>query len=598
MPYHLTPLLVGCLLLSPDFLKTAAAPTPTRTMPANSKFQKVIDHYFDAFARLSPVAATRLGDHRFDSELDDVSEVGRARQTEFQRDILKRLDSLKAVDLSRDEEVDVALLRQRLEASLWKREHLQEWAWNPLRYSGLAGGAIYSLMAREFAPLPERLRSAAARLEKLPRLYEQTRAVLVPARVPRIHAETAIGQARGVLNIIENTIQPHLDKLAAHDCKRLTRAIATATKAVEQQQSWLENELLPNAKGDHRLGAELFDQKLEWTLHSPLSRKQIRERGEKQVKDLHRRMYALSEEIYGNRFPYTKFPTKPSEAYQRAIIRACLEIAYQDRPEADGVVEAANESVRLTTEFLRQKDIITLPDDPMEIIVMPEFQRGVSLAYCDSPGPLEVGLKTFYAVSPPPASWTEAQITSHLREYNRRSLHNLTVHEAMPGHFVQLAHANRNPRKLRAVLGSGTFIEGWAVYAEWMMCEEGFLEDDLLNRLIVLKWYLRDVTNALLDQAVHVDNIDEDAAMRLLVEDAFQEEREAAGKWRRAQLTSAQLSTYFVGYLEHVDLRAEAEKRWGKDFNLKNYHDRALSFGSIPAKYVRPLLFDLELAGN
>ena len=234
----------------------------------------------------------------------------------------------------------------------------------------------------------------------------------------------------------------------------------------------------------------------------------------------------------------------------------------------------------------------------MEIIVMPEFRRGVSLAYCDSPGAMETGLKTFYAVSPPPASWSEEQVTSHLREYNRRSLHNLTIHEAMPGHFVQLAHANRNPRRIRSALGSGTFVEGWAVYCEWMMCEEGFLKEDPLMRLIVLKWYLRDVTNALLDQAVHVDGINQEEAMRMLMEDAFQEEREAAGKWRRAQLTSAQLSTYFVGYLEHVDLRAEAEKKWGKKFVLKDYHDRVVSFGSIPVKYVRSLLFDLELPVN
>jgi len=314
--------------------------------------------------------------------------------------------------------------------------------------------------------------------------------------------------------------------------------------------------------------------------------------------DLHQRMYALSKEIYKTRFPYTEFPENPSKAYQKAIIRACLEIAYQDRPTADGVVAAANHSVKLTTDFLREKNIISLPDDPLEIIVMPEFQRGVALAYCDSPGPLETGLKTFYAVAPPPSSWTEAQVESHLREYNHRSLHNLTVHEAMPGHFVQLAHANRNPRKLRAVLSSGVFVEGWAVYSEWMMCEEGFLKDDLLMRLIVLKWYLRDVTNALLDHAVHVDGICKDEAMRMLVEDAFQEEREADGKWRRAQLTSAQLSTYFVGYLEHVDLRAEAEKRWGQSFDLKTYHDSALSFGSIPTQYVRTLLFDLEVPGK
>jgi len=539
-----------------------------------------------------------MGDHRFDAEMNDVSAAGRNRVSKFYQEILTELETFKAEDLSRDEQIDRAHLQHRLKAALWKQEELQEWAWNPLIYSSLAGGSIYSLMARDFAPLSDRLKSAAARLEKLPKLYAQTRTELVPKRVPQIHAETAIKQNRGVLSIIENLIEPQLGELPDEVQRRLVRAIETARSAVEEHQQWLENELLPNATGNFRIGARLFDQKLSWTLQSSLTREQIRNRGRAFMEDLHQRMYALSKEIYGKRFPYTDFPANPSKAYKKAIIRACLEIAYQDRPTADGVVAAANHSVKLTSDFLREKDIITLPDDPMEIIVMPEFQRGVSLAYCDSPGPLETGLKTFYAVAPPPTSWTEAQVESHLREYNHRSLHNLTVHEAMPGHFVQLAHANRNPRKLRAVLSSGVFVEGWAVYSEWMMCEEGFLEDDLLMRLIVLKWYLRDVTNALLDQAIHVDGISKDEAIRMLVEEAFQEEREADGKWRRAQLTSTQLSTYFVGYLEHVDLRAEAEKRWGKSFDLKTYHDRALSFGSIPTQYVRSLLFDLELSEN
>lgn len=572
-----------------------ASSFPLTGQDANQRFSSIVDRYFDESSQLSPVGATSMGDHRFDTEINDVSATGRDRTATFYRVILAELGALKPSDLSRDEQIDRALLEHRLKAALWKQQELKEWAWNPLVYSGVAGGSIYSLMAREFAPLPERLNSATARLEKLPQLYSQTRMELQPHRVPKIHAETAISQNRGVLSIIKNTIEPQLDQLNRTDRQRLIKAIETAKEAVEEHQLWLEDELLPKAKGEYRIGKELFDQKLAWTLQSSLTREQIRERGLAFMNDLHERMYDMSKEIYAERFPYTEFPTHPSQAYKKAIIRSCLEMAYQDRPSADGVVEAANHSVKLTSDFLRENDIITLPDDPMEIIVMPEFQRGVSLAYCDSPGPLETNLKTFYAVAPPPASWTEAQVESHLREYNHRSLHNLTVHEAMPGHFVQLAHANRNPRKLRAVLSSGVFVEGWAVYSEWMMCEEGLLEDDLLMRLIVLKWYLRDVTNALLDQAVHVDGISKEEGMRMLVEDAFQEEREADGKWRRAQLTSAQLSTYFVGYLEHVDLRAEAEKRWGDGFNLKDYHDRALSFGSIPTQYVRSLLFDLEL---
>ena len=226
---------------------------------------------------------------------------------------------------------------------------------------------------------------------------------------------------------------------------------------------------------------------------------------------------------------------------------------------------------------------------------MPEFRQGVSLAYCDSPGPLEVGQKTFYAVSPVPAKWTEKQTESFLREYNLRSLDVLTIHEAMPGHFLQLAHANRYPGKLRHLFQSGVFVEGWAVYTEWMMCEEGFRDDDPLLKLVTLKWYLRDVTNALLDQAVHVDGISRYDAMQLMVEDAFQEEREAAGKWKRAQLTTAQLSTYFVGYLEQIEMRREAEKAWGDRFNLKTYHDRVLSYGSPPPQFVRALTLDQQI---
>jgi len=244
---------------------------------------------------------------------------------------------------------------------------------------------------------------------------------------------------------------------------------------------------------------------------------------------------------------------------------------------------------------VREKNLVTLPDDPLEIITMPEFQQGVSLAYCDSPGPLEAGQKTFYAVSPIPAKWTRAQTDSFLREYNSRSIHNLTVHEAMPGHYLQLAHANKYPSPLRAVLSSGPFIEGWAVYSEKVMVDAGYMHGDPLMRLIQLKWYLRSIVNALLDQAVHVDGISRDAAMKLMTESGFQEEREAAGKWTRAQLTSAQLPVYFVGAREHMALRAEAERKLGAAFEVKAYHDNVLSYGSPPVRFARELMFDLPI---
>ena len=215
---------------------------------------------------------------------------------------------------------------------------------------------------------------------------------------------------------------------------------------------------------------------------------------------------------------------------------------------------------------------------------------GVSVAYLDSPGPLDKGQSTFYAVAPLPADWTGEQVRSFLREYNLYSLQDLTIHEGVPGHYLQLALSNRYPSTLRGVLGSGPMIEGWAVYAERLMIDEGYQDNDPLQRLIMLKWYLRAVTNAIIDSAIHVDGMTRDEAMQLMIEGGFQEEREAAGKWVRAQLTSSQLSTYCVGYQEWVELRKAVETAWGDEFTLRRYHDQVLSYGSPPVKYIRALV--------
>ena len=555
-------------------------------------FQRLTEQYIDQFPALSPVSATTLGDHRFDGNLDRVSEDARRQKIDFYQAYLTRLRAIDVAQLTRPSQVDYALLQHRLEAELWTLQVLREWSWNPLVYTRLTGGAVYGLMSREFAPLEQRLLHVADRLEQFPRLFEQIRGSLDLPRVPRIHAETAIKQNRGVITILNNMVAPKLSQLKAKDATRLQQAIQIANAEVERHQVWLETELLPRAVGDFRLGPELYDKKLGYALHTNLSRQQIRERADSELKRVRAEMYEIAKEVYAEQYPYTRFPETPSRDYRQAIIRAALELAYQDRPAADDVLETAKESLEITTAFVKQKDLVTIPPDPVEIIVMPEFQRGVSFAYCDSPGPLDVGLKTFYAVSPIPTNWDDKQVESFLREYNVRSIHDLTVHEAMPGHFVQLALANQYPGKLRAVLASGTFIEGWAVYAEQMMADEGLLDHDPLMTLIARKWYLRGIANAILDQAIHTDGIDRDTAMRLMMEDTFQEEREAAAKWVRAQLTGAQLSTYFVGYLEHADLRQETELNWGDEFQLKAYHDRVLSHGSPPVKFVRALILE------
>ncbi len=559
--------------------------------PADAAFARLAERYLDEVVPLSPVGATRLGDHRFDAELDDVSAAGRERTLRVYRALLADVRKVPKDALGRASQVDRQLLLKDLERGIFELEEVREWAWNPLVYTNLAGGALYGLVARDYAPAARRLEAAASRMEKLPRMLEQVRLTLEPARVPRIHAETAVQQNPGTLSILSERLRPMFKDAPPKLRARLEKAATALEAAVKAHQAWLERTLLPAAKADFRLGADLWDRRLAFVLDSPLRRAEIRRRAEAELERVHADMLEASRRVLARSEPARALPKSPTRAERLATIRAALEVVYRDLPDEARLVEVARDALRRTTDFVREKRLLTLPDDPVEIIVMPEFERGVAIAYCDSPGPLEgPSQRTFYAVAPLPAAWTAEQKRSFLREYNLVSIDDLSIHEAMPGHHVQIAHANRYPSKLRALLASGSFIEGWAVYAERLMVDAGYRADDPRMRLVQLKWYLRSITNALMDQQIHAGRMTEDEAMKLMTEQGFQEEREAAGKWRRALVTATQLSTYFVGYQEHADLRALAEKRAGRAFELRAYHDRLLSFGSPPGRFARALV--------
>jgi uncharacterized protein (DUF885 family) len=585
-------LLCACAPI-PPVAPEPAPPAPPPPTP-DQQFEALAQRYLKESAEQWPVNATALGDHRFDSRLDDVSAAGWQNRAVFADLYLSALAPIDTAKLSRANQVDALLLRHELESDRWRIQTLEPWKWNPLLYTRLAGDGLNNLLAREFAPLPERLQNAAARLDELPRFLAQVREVLDPARVPKVHAETAAKQNAGLLSILDE-ITTQAANLPAADQERLKASIAKARSAINQHQIWLEKRLVPEAMGDFRLGAERYDQKLAFALFSPLSRQEIRTQAEAELASAHQAMYEIARQVLKGKRGAPKLPDNPDSETQHRAIRAALELANAERPARGAVLDTARAALIATTDFVRDRNIVTVPDEPLEIIPMPEFQQGVALAYCDSPGPLDVGQKTFFAVSPIPAAWTKAQTDSFLREYNTRSIQDLTIHEAMPGHYLQLAHANKYPSPLRAVLASGPFIEGWAVYAEKVMADEGYLNGDPLMKLVQLKWYVRSIANALLDQAVHVDGMSRAAAMKFLTEDAFQEEREAAGKWTRAQLTSAQLPVYFVGAREHLALRAEVEKKQGAAFNLKAYHDQVLSFGSPPVRFARELILDLPI---
>ena len=577
---------------SPTAPATDGQATAAAVSAADAAFTDLSARALEGWFQLSPVSATQIGDHRFDGELDDLSEAGRARGLEFSQGILAELQALDVSALSRENQVDAAILRNQLQYDIWNAQTLQGWAWDPQLYSGLAGQAIYGLMAREFAPLPERLKSATARMQKIPALLAQARANLDPARVPKVHAETVARQNAGVLGIVDTFITPHLDQLDPADRQQAQTAIDGLKTAVAEHQKWLDETLVPNAKGEFRVGAEVYDQKLQFALLSSLSRAEIKQRAEAELVRVRGEMYAIAQQVLKDTAGAPELPDNPSPQQQQKAIEAAQELAYAQHPARDQVVADARVALDRATAFVREHDLVTLPDAPVEIIEMPEFQRGVAVAYADSPGPLDKNLKTFYAVSPMPEDWTDAQVESFLREYNSRMIDLLSIHEGTPGHYLEGWHSAKFPSTLRAVLRSGMFAEGWAVYTEKMMADAGYLDNDPLFRLVQLKFYLRTIANAILDQGVHVDGWSREQAMDLMVNQTFQQESEAAGKWTRAQLTSAQLPTYFVGVQEHFDLRKAMEEKQGDAFNLKAYHDQVLSYGAPPVRFVRELMLD------
>ena len=308
---------------------------------ADAAFSAVSQDWLNGMLALSPISATSIGDHRYDGEIDDLSADGRARGLAFSRNLLSRLDAINASALSRQNRVDALILRNQLRSDIWSAETLQSWAWDPQMYSGLAGSAIYGLMAREFAPLPDRLKSATQRMEKLPQLYAQMRENLDPTRVPMIHAETVAKQNGGVLVLIDQFITPNLDHLKRDDRRRLDAAISGLRAAVAQHQQWLDATLVPNARGDYRLGGPLYDQKLVFSLNSALSRQEIKQRAEAELKRSRGEMYAIAQQVLKGRRGAPALPAKPSASQQQTAIEAALELAYAERPARVQVVPFA-----------------------------------------------------------------------------------------------------------------------------------------------------------------------------------------------------------------------------------------------------------------
>jgi uncharacterized protein (DUF885 family) len=544
---------------------------------ATQGFRFLAEECVDSALEADPVAATWLGDHRFDERLPDYSSAAvdaRARSIDTQ---LTAIDAVDDVELDVVDLVDLEILRSRLQREAFEIEELRALEWNPMVWN--PGTALHLLMSRGFAPWGERLASIEGRLAEVPSFLAQAQNTLTS--MPQIHVETAIAQLTGTRQLMED----HIPQQCHEQGGVVPGSLQTAIDAVDEHLAWLE-ERLPEANRSPRLNQRTYAGVLWHVLDDATNASHL-------LRDAENHLDHVTEQMREVAAEYLEESVHADKVVRRALESVALTSPVSD----DSVLEIVSQALESTTEFVRAHQLVSMPNVTTEIIEMPEIHRGVAVAYCDAPGPLEsVAVPTYVAVSPTPAGWDPDQVASFYREYNSTLLHDLTIHEAMPGHVLQLAHAARlqTPTRVRRFGFSGVFVEGWAVYAEELLLDRGYSPENsrrsaLAIRLQQLKMQARMAINTILDIRVHSMDMTEEEALRLMTFRGFQEEGEAVGKWRRALLTAGQLPTYFVGY-RAMKLISDDLRVLHPDWSDEQVHDLMLSHGSPAPRHLRTLI--------
>ncbi len=563
------------------------APAHARTAPADAALRDFFQDHLEASMRLRPLDATRLGDHRFDHLLDDLSAAAHTRWLAYTRGVLRELP--RRVDearLSAPARIDYAMVRDALERDLWVEQHIRPLELDPRVYTACATEGVYLLFVQSPLPPAANVANALARMAQAPRMLAAARENL--RRPPRVVTETAIQQNLGAIGFFERELFELAGKGAP--ARALKAGAAPVLAALRRHQRFLERELLPRADGEWRLGPRTFARKFELELAAGVSPGAVLAEAEVEFQRVTAEMYVIARQLWCRLCPRRTLPPTDAEG-RRATVRAVLEAIGRDHARPEDLVREARATVAGLKRFISARGLLRLPvPDRCQIVEMPEFRRGNSLADLTSAPPLDANRPSLYAIGPGPRDWPAARVRSLLEEYNRRMLRVLTIHEAYPGHYVQLDYANRQPSLVRRVCGSGVYCEGWAVYCEQMLLDEGYGGGDLALRLVALKFYLRAVANAILDQGLHGGNLDEAAALRFLCDEAFQSDGEARLKIVRAKQSSVQLSSYFVGRMAFARLRQEIQREQGDAFDLGRFHDVVLRQGSVPVKYLPELV--------
>ena len=548
--------------------------TMTNTTSGPSDFDKLTDDLLYGSLALSPVSATQTGYHehngvQLDELLDDYSPAGIDNQRKFYEGFQTRIAALNSAVLDKEQQADLQIIRNNLELALLELNTIQSYKHNPTVYVELAGNALFTPYVLEYAAKDRRYQHIIKRLQKIPVLFDQARANLSDA--PEVWNRVAREENEGTIGLIDKTLRGAVPEPQKADYEK---AAGPAVAALKDFDSWLANDLSKKTS-DWRLGKEKYGRKFDYVLATGKTPEQLLSEAEADIKATRAEMEKLAA-------PRTPKQVLDGIARQHAT------------PET--YIAQAKKTLEEATTFVREKGLVSLsPRANLEVIETPEFMRGIYAVGGFNPAPpLQPELGAFYWITPIPKSWQKDRIESKLREYNNYGLQHLTVHEAMPGHYVQLEYANdvqpKSRRLLRNVFGNGAYVEGWAVYTQQLMTDQGYPDNSLGMRMTWLKQLLRLLANAILDVRLQTMGMTDQQALDLMINDAYQEKEEATAKLQRAQLSSCQLPTYFAGWKGWLTARDHYRQQKGAAFSLREFHERALKESAVPMPALDRLL--------
>lgn len=558
----------------------------TKELTADEKFDNYKNQFVLDLWKENPVWASYEGFHDYDNQLPIPDQTRKEAEVNFWKNVQLSLDTFNLDDLNENNQIDYHILKDKIQSNLFYITEFKSDTWNPSSYN--LGGAFYQIINYKEKALNDRLLAIYEKMENISDYYQTAKSNL--EKPTQVHTALAIQQLKGSMGVFEKTIMDSLIVSTLNDSMKslIEQRVNNSLVSISDFVSFLTNEVQPNLEIDaksFRIGSELYAKKFKHDLQAGFEAAEIYRFALKEKQILHEKMYAVSQKLWSKYYPNENEPKD-----SLTLIRKTIEAVSQNHVHRDSFIVSIRRQIPELERFVQDNNLITLdPNKPLVVRETPEYMRGFAGASISAPGPYDKNANTYYNVTPLDA-YTEEEAESYLREYNHYTLQILNIHEAVPGHYTQLVYSNQSPSIIKSIFGNGAMVEGWAVYTELMMLENGYGKGEPELDLMYYKWNLRTVCNTLLDYGIHVNNLSEEAAMDLLMNQAFQEKSEATGKWRRARLSQVQLCSYFTGYYEIRALREEVKALLGDQFDLKKFHEDFLSYGSAPVKYIRELL--------